>query len=257
MIDIHSHILPGLDDGSPHMQESLEMARQAVNDGITHMIATPHHKNGHYTNGKKDILKETQRLNDAIVDERLPIMVLPGQEPRIHGDIVAGLMDGDICTLGDGGRYVFVEFSSSDVPRYADQVLYELLQQEVVPIIVHPERNVQILANHGWLYEKVKGGVATQITAGSFVGDFGKTIKKFSGQLIDHNLTHFVASDTHGTKKRPNRLRQAYAEMEKQYGTNTALFFQQNADLLINNHSLMMDEPERIKKKKKLFGFFR
>ncbi|AXF55316.1 tyrosine-protein phosphatase [Salicibibacter kimchii] len=256
MIDIHSHILPGIDDGSPHMQESLTMARQAVDHGITHIIATPHHRNGHFDNEKKDIIAQTQTLNDAIVDARLPIMVHPGQETRVYGEMVEGFRTGELCTLADGGRYLFVELPSDHVPRYTGRLIYHLLQEEVIPVIVHPERNVQILKDAGWLYEMVKGGAITQITAASITGDFGKTIRKFSHQLIEHNLTHFVASDMHTSTKRPNRLRDAYAVLEKQYGTDTVLFFQENAEILMNHQYVMMDEPQRIKKKK-VFSLFK
>ncbi|QQK80453.1 tyrosine protein phosphatase [Salicibibacter cibi] len=255
MIDIHSHILPGIDDGAPHMQESLSMARQAVADGITHMIATPHHRNGHFDNEKKGIMEQVQRLNDAIVDERLPLMVLSGQETRVYGEMVEGLRTGELCTLVDGGHYLFVELPSDHVPRYTGRLLYDLLQAEVVPVIVHPERNMQILKDPAWLYEMVKGGAVTQVTAASVTGDFGKTIRKFSDQLIENNLTHFVASDTHTTTKRPNRLRAAYEALENKYGTDTVLFFQENAELLMNHQYVMMDEPQRIKKKK-AFGLF-
>ncbi|SDI42300.1 tyrosine-protein phosphatase [Natribacillus halophilus] len=255
MIDIHSHILPGVDDGAPHMQESLAMARQAVDQGITHIIATPHHRNGHFDNEKKDIITHTQALNDAIVDERLPLMVHPGQETRVYGEMIDGFRTGELCTLADGGRYLFVELPSDHVPRYTGRLLYHLLQEEVIPVIVHPERNIQILKDASWLYEMVKSGVATQVTAASITGDFGKTIRKFSQQLIEHNLAHFVASDTHTTSKRPNRLRGAYEVMEKKYGTETVLFYQENAEFLLNHQYPMMDEPQRIKKKK-AFGLF-
>ncbi|MBB6449883.1 protein-tyrosine phosphatase [Geomicrobium halophilum] len=255
MIDIHSHILPDIDDGSPDVEESLEMVRQAVEGGITHIIATPHHRNGAFDNERKDIIERTEALNDAIVDERLPLMILPGQETRIYGELVEGLKAGELCTLVDGGRYLFVELPSDHVPKYTTHVLYNLLQEEVVPIIVHPERNRQVREHPSLLYEMVTAGAATQITAASVTGDFGRSIKKFSQQLMEHDLVHFVASDAHGSIKRPNRLRQAYEEIEKKYGTNAVLFYQENAELLSDHKHIMMDEPEMIKKKK-VFGLF-
>ena len=197
MIDIHCHILPGIDDGAKTMEDSLAMAAQAVQQGITKIIATPHHKNGKYENRKQDILPKVAELNKVLKEKGIPLDILPGQEPRIYGELVEDYQKGEIVTLNDGNQYVFLELPSAHVPRYTGKLLYDIQSEGLTPIIVHPERNQELIQNPDLLYEFVKNGTLTQVTAASMAGDFGKKIKKFSHQLIEANLTHFIASDAH------------------------------------------------------------
>ncbi|MFC5711453.1 tyrosine-protein phosphatase [Thalassorhabdus alkalitolerans] len=255
MIDIHCHILPDTDDGAAHLEESKAMALKALEEGVTTIIATPHHYNGTYLNPKFDIFQKTKKLNDAFKAENIPLTVLPGQETRIHGDLIKGLELGEILTLADGGLYLFVELPSDHVPRYTPKMLYDIQQQGVIPIIVHPERNKELIEQPGMLYELVKNGAATQVTASSITGDFGKKVKTFSMQLIEHELTHFIASDAHGTKKRPSRMKGAFEEVERKFGVDASYFFSENAEFLVKGQYIAMNEPQRIKKKK-VFGLF-
>ncbi len=105
------------------------------------------------------------------------------------------------------------------------------------------------------LYELVKNGATTQVTASSITGDFGKKVKSFSMQLIEHELTHFIASDAHGTKKRPSRMKAAFEEVERKFGLDASFFYSENAEYLVKGQYIAMNEPQRIKKKK-VFGLF-
>src|SRR5699024_206620 len=201
MIDIHTHILPGVDDGAQTEDDSIEMAKAAVEEGIHTIIATPHHKNGSYDNVRENILTYTKILNELFQSEGIPLTLLAGQETRINGDMVEDLENGDILPINDT-KYVFVEFSSTQVPRYAKQLLFDIQVAGYTPIIVHPERNQELMERPNRLYEFVRKGALTQITAGSLVGKFGKNIQKFTHQLIEANLTHFIASDAHNTTTR-------------------------------------------------------
>ncbi len=129
MIDIHCHILPDTDDGAAHFEESKAMALKALEEGITTIIATPHHNNGTYANPKSNIIQKTRDLNEAFKAENIPLTVLPGQETRIHGDLPKGLERGESMTLADGGLYLFVELPSDHVPRYTSKMLYDIQQQ--------------------------------------------------------------------------------------------------------------------------------
>ncbi|WP_078378863.1 tyrosine-protein phosphatase [Sutcliffiella halmapala] len=255
MIDIHCHILPNLDDGAKHLTESIEMAHQAVSEGITSIIATPHHQNGKYNNTKEEILQYVEQLNGILQKEMIDLTILPGQETRIYGEILEDYERGEILTLNNSDKYLFIEFPSNHVPRYTQKLLYDIQLQGITPIIVHPERNSEIIENPGILYELVKKGACTQVTATSLVGGFGKNIKKFSFELIEANLTHFIASDAHGLKTRKFNMREAFALVEKQFGFNKQYMFMENAQYLVNGEGLMIEPPERIKKKKFL-GLF-
>lgn len=255
MIDIHCHILPNVDDGPSHMTESIKMVEQAMREGITTIIATPHHMNSSYINKKDSILEAVDRLNEEIHSLGLALNIVPGQECRIYGQLVEDYHKGDILPLAGSNKYIFVEFSSNSVPRYAKQLFYDIQMTGLLPIIVHPERNSKIIESPDILYDFVNSGVLTQITASSLTGHFGKKIKRFTEDLIDFNLTHFLASDAHGLSKRPFRMREAYAELEKNFGTDMVYQFQENADLVLNGLHVAVEPPQRIKKKKFL-GIF-
>jgi protein-tyrosine phosphatase len=254
VIDIHCHILPDIDDGAPHRQASLQMASLAHSEGISRIIATPH-KNGKYENTKVEILDDVSSLNDLLQEEKIPLTIHPGQEPRITGELLEDYEKGDILSLNDAGKYVFVELPSGQVPRYAAQLLFDIQLTGLTPIIVHPERNHEIIEHPDILYKFVKDGTLTQVTSSSITGHFGKKIKKFTEDLIEHNLTHFVASDAHNVSSRPFRLKEAYEAVEETYGIDYRYLFQENAELLLGGNNVAKEVPEQIQKKKFL-GLF-
>jgi len=254
MIDIHSHILPGIDDGAQTIKDSIEMAKAAVNEGITTIIATPHHKNNQFTNLKSSILTKVNDLNTVLKQENIPLTVLPGQEVRIYGEVLEDYYKEEILTLNHT-KYLFIEFPSSSVPRYAERLLYELQTEGIIPIIVHPERNKELQEKPDLLYQFVKNGALTQVTASSVAGYFGKNVKKFSEQLIEHNLTHFVASDAHNVNNRGFKMVESLDIIEENFGVDYIYLFKENAELLLEDGNVIKEIPERIQRKKFL-GIF-
>ncbi|MGC9932356.1 tyrosine-protein phosphatase [Priestia aryabhattai] len=254
MIDIHSHILPGIDDGALNMEEAVSMARIAVDEGIKKVIATPHHQNGKFFNNKQYILKKVKEFNDVLQSENIPLEILPGQEIRIYGSLLDDFEKGDILTLNHT-NYLFVELPSGHVPRYTEQLLFEIQLKGMTPIIVHPERNAEMLKNPDKLLNLVKKGALTQLTAGSVTGNFGKKVQKFSMQLIESNSTHFIASDAHNTTTRSFHMRQSISKVYKEFGSQVVYYFQENAELLMRDQPVYKQEPSKIKCKKFL-GIF-
>jgi protein-tyrosine phosphatase len=254
MIDIHCHILPGIDDGAKDLNDSLEMALQAQSQGITRIVASPHHKNGSFDNNFQDILTEVNLLNKELTKEGIDIEILPGQEVRIYGEMEEDL-DVDLLTVNNSGVYMLIEFPSSHLPRYANKLLFDLQLKGIVPIIVHPERNREIMEDPSKLYRLIKEGSLSQVTASSVTGRMGKKIKKFSLDLISHNLAHFIASDSHNTTTRPFDLREAYETVDKELGTSVRYMLQENPEEMVQGRMIDKDIPERIKKKKVL-GLF-
>ncbi|CEG33853.1 tyrosine-protein phosphatase [Peribacillus simplex] len=254
MIDIHSHILPGVDDGSVDMKESLNMAKKAVEAGITHLFATPHHLNEKYVNVKSDIIDRAGRLNESLQQENIPLTIHLGQEVRIHRDIFISLEKEEILTLDDNGRYLLLELPSGSVPTYTHEVIYELLLKGITPIIVHPERNKELIENHKLLFELVQEGALTQLTSGSIIGQFGKNVKSFSKKIIEHNLAHFIATDAHNIGTRGFTLQEAYETITKTYGIQRTFYFKENAEQLIKGQSPSVEKPEPFKKK--ILGIF-
>lgn len=255
MIDIHCHILPGIDDGAQHEQACLSMAKEAVEEGITAIIATPHHDDGKYENTKASIIESVSHMNELLNEEKIDLKVFPGQEPRISGEILEKYENGEILTLNDTGKYLFVELPHDHVPRYTERLLYDIQLKGLTPIIVHPERNHEIMKTPGIIYELVKDGALTQITASSVTGHFGKQIRQLTMEMIENNLTHFVASDAHNTGKRTFRMREAFEQIEDEFGIDIRYLFQENAELLFEGKAVVKEIPQRIKKKKFL-GLF-
>jgi protein-tyrosine phosphatase len=257
MIDLHCHILPNVDDGPQSLADSIEMAKLAVKEGITTIIATPHHRNEKYENHHQTIFRKVEEFNSVLKKENLNVTVQVGQEPRIFGELIEGLETGEVGPINHQGKgkYVLVELPSGHVPRYTSQLLFDMQLKGYIPVIVHPERNQEIIENPEVLYQLVKKGALTQVTASSVAGHFGKTIKKFTHQLIEANLTHFIASDAHNTSSRSFKMVEAYETIGKQFGNDLVYLFLENAELLVKGLTVYKEAPERVKRKK-ILGLF-
>lgn len=254
MIDLHCHILPGVDDGPSNSELSLEMVKQAVSLGITDVFATPHHLNGQFENTKTEILHRIVTFNSFLQQENISITVHPGQEIRIHQKIFTSLEQDELLTLGNRGQYLLLELPSNEVPTYTQTIIYELILKGITPIIVHPERNKILLQNVDILVDLVMDGALVQLTAGSMIGHFGKKVKQFSEKIIQHQLVHFIASDAHNTSSRGNYLKEAYEVISKLYGIELTYYFRENAILLLNGNSVHKEKP--IPFRRKVFGIF-
>lgn len=249
MIDLHCHILPGVDDGAQTLEDSLAMAKIAVEQGIDTIIATPHHHNGKYKNSRMEVLQKVAELNYELERENIPVEILPGQEIRLEGEIIHKLNSEELLPVNITSGYVFIELPSDQVPNYTKNVFYELQRAGYKPIIVHPERNRRFIKQPDLLYQLVKNGAITQLTAGSIVGKAGRDVQKFAYQLIEANLTHIIASDAHDVKKRGFFLREAYDRLTKRYGSYSVYQFMENTNYVLNGEMVFTDPPERIKKK--------
>src|SRR5215475_2199059 len=200
MIDIHSHIMPEIDDGSRNLKESLEMAWMAADDGIEFMVATPHMFNGLSNNPPpSEIHKRVAALNIAIGKA---LKILPGNEVHISHDIVEQAKTNRVTRINQQ-NYMLVEFPQLTIPVGADELFYRLQLEGVRPILVHPERNGQIQNNPASAAKFVEQGVLIQLTAMSVTGEFGVAAKKCAEVLLRHNCVHFLATDAHRTTSRP------------------------------------------------------
>ena len=255
MIDIHNHILPSLDDGAVDEAIALDMAKEAVASGIQTVIATPHHKNRTYENDKVTIQTEVTQFNQLLKEHAIALDVLPGQEVRIFGELLADFNQGEIQTLNDS-KYLLLELPSDHVPQYTKQLIFDMQQAGLIPVIAHPERNRDLYTEPNQLYDFIRQGALAQVTAGSLTGVFGKEIQRVSMQMIEHNLIHFIASDAHNVKTRNfTTLKEAFDLFDNEDPLITDLF-KENAHYLIKNENINQNEPMKIAKKKRFFGLF-
>ncbi len=250
MIDIHSHITFGLDDGAQSLEQSMEMARQAVFEGITTIIATPHHRHPLYNNPKLIIEKNVSLINESLKDAKIPLKVLKGQEIRVFGELVSVIETFDeLLTLAES-KSILIEFPSYSIPHYTEKLFYDLLVKGFNPIIAHPELNDEIVRNPEKLYQLIINGAFSQVTAASVAGVYGRKIQHLSIQLIEHELTHFIGSDAHNLTNRGFIWRDAWNIVEKKLGVDFSRNLQKHSFELINNMNISKQQPERIPRKK-------
>ncbi len=223
MIDIHAHILPGLDDGPEELSQAIEMCRIAEGDGIHTIVATPHTLNGVYLNERERILAAIQSLRQSLELEGIFVEILPGTDTHIHPDIFNYIIDGPVMTLNDTGRYIMLEFPDYFVFPIIKELLDRLISRGIIPIISHPERNKQMMKKMGILKEMVAMGALSQITAMSITGGFGRQFKRAAERMVKENLVQVIASDSHSPNHRPPILSSALGRVEKWIGAEKAL----------------------------------
>lgn len=257
MIDLHCHLLPGVDDGSANLDISLRLAKEAVENGVTYALLTPHHMNGVFINHRSDVVDQTEAFQKQLKKHDIDLAVFPGQEVRINGDLLNALDNNDILFADESGQYLMLEFPDDDVPSYTTDMIYQLQQRGIIPVIVHPERNTKIIKYPELLFELLKKGCLSQITASSYVGTFGSKVEKFSRQLIATGQGYIFASDAHNLPGRKYEMNQAFDKLQMEFGKEMAEGFEKNAKAIINGESVTPHLLREIKmKKKKFFGLF-
>jgi protein-tyrosine phosphatase len=201
VIDIHSHILPQIDDGAKSMDDAVKMAAIAFADGIEQMVCTPHLFNGLSQNPRTSEIEErVAALQNAIGGNGLK--VLPGSEVRVTAGFSKQIKANRFTTLNKS-TYMLVEFPTPSVPRGARAMFRKLKLQGLNPILVHPERNLEIQRKPWIVADFVALGVLTQVTAMSVTGQFGPAAKVCADNLLKHDCVHFLATDSHRPAKRP------------------------------------------------------
>jgi protein-tyrosine phosphatase len=257
VIDIHSHILPQVDDGARSVEEAVEMARIATEDGIEYMVSTPHMFNGLSENPEPSkIVDRVAALNEAIKNPS-GVKILPGNEVHISHDIAEHVRNNRVTKINQR-NYMLVEFPQLTVPIGADELFYKLLLQGVRPILVHPERNGQIQAIPAIVARFIERGVYIQVTAMSVTGEFGPAAKQTAERLLQHNCVHFLATDTHRTRSRPPILSRGRDAAAMVIGPQKArALVEDNPLAVINGEALRVEPPipfGRANQEKK--GFF-
>lgn len=249
MIDIHSHILAGLDDGAQDMAESIAMAEIAVSDGVRRMVATPHNawdmglreRVTFMVSMVRDMVRELQVALDAC---HVELQVVPGLEVYLIPEVLKQLDTGQAFTL-DETRYLLLELPLSAYPFYTENVLFELQVKGIVPILAHPERNIVIQEDPNILYPLVERGVLIQLTATSLTGLFGSLAEKTAQRLLEHNMAHIIASDAHTLTKRSPVLSAGVEEAARMIGEQRAVAMVEDVPAAILRDEEIAIEPPR------------
>lgn len=260
MIDMHNHVLIDVDDGPGTTKDAIALIRQAVDNGITDIIATPHHRNNYYNTRASVVTEKLNELQTVLKNEKLNIRVHPGQEIRIHGDLLQELQSGESLTLNDT-QYVLVEFPFTEYPGYSEILLFDLLMAGYIPIIAHPERCKPFMQSSDRLFNLVEKGAFAQLTASSVTGKMGKHLKKSSLKMIENNLIHLIASDAHEVVTRPFAIKEAYDVITSELGMEYTDRLKRNAGKVLNGDDLITKPPNKIdtsrfKKKGNILKFF-
>jgi len=223
MIDIHSHILPGIDDGVKTEDDAVVFARMAAGDGIDTIVATPHCKEGFYFNDRPTVLREVERMRARLDAEGVRIRLEPGAEVHLCPDLVQRVADGRAPTLMDNGRTLLLELSLSQYPVELENLIFELKLAGLEVVFAHPER-IRYFQDDISRYEAViHQGATGQITSGSVLGVFGSDTADFSEELLTKGLVHVIASDAHNVRGRPPLLSEAVEVAAEWIGQARAL----------------------------------
>jgi protein-tyrosine phosphatase len=237
MIDLHTHLLPGLDDGARSLEESIQMCWISYEDGVGTIVATPHTLNGLYLNDRDIILKKVEELKEAIkkfgvqsstrnlqsaINSDSEFKILPGADVHLSEKTLSLLDEGKLMTVGDGKKYLFIEFPFQGIPYKAEEILFQLKSRGIIPIITHPERNLEIGQRPQRYYEMIRIGCLGQVTAMSLTGEFGARVREVSEKLLKKRLIHFIASDAHSPDRRPPILSEAVRAAERTVGKEEA-----------------------------------
>jgi protein-tyrosine phosphatase len=224
MIDLHCHLLPAVDDGSRSMEQSLALAKQAVNDGITHSVLTPHIHAGRYSNMRSNLEPVFADFKAELAKADIKLKLSLGGEVRLGIEIIQLLEANEIPMLGemDGYKIMLLEFPHSHILPGADKLVSLLMQRNIRPLIAHPERNKDVMRSLDKIYPFVQAGCLLQVTAGSLCGKFGKYAEKRAKQLLEKGWVTVLASDAHNEKHRPPVISEGRNVAEKIVGKQEA-----------------------------------
>lgn len=253
MIDLHSHILPYMDDGASSMEDALAIARMAVSDGIKVMACTPHIVPGLYDNDRVKIVAAVKVLRKKLKEEEIGLDIIVGADVHAAPDLVKKLHDKTVPTIHDS-RYFLFEPPHHILPPRLGELVERLIEAGFLPILTHPERLTWIRTHYEVITRINAMGCLMQITAGSLTGTFGKTARHFAERMLDEGRVDILATDTHNTRGRPPILSAARQFVEERLGAEEAqqMVFDRPARIILNepltavgaDKSISANQPE-------------
>lgn len=255
MVDIHCHILPALDDGAVESSVSQEMAAMAAADGITHIVATPH-SNYRYNFDPEINRCKRDELQQQIGDS---LTILLGCDFHLSYENLEAVRSDPARFTINGLQYLLVEFADMNIPPNMDRIFFDLSSHQLVPIVTHPERNPLLSHDVELIRKWIELGCLVQITAGSFLGQFGKRAHESAFQLLRRQMVHFIASDAHNASSRPPLLSEARKAIAAEHGEEVAAVLSEiNPRAVVEGRPLpWLPEPRPIAPARRWFSFRR
>jgi protein-tyrosine phosphatase len=246
MFDLHSHILPGIDDGAKTIEDSLAMARIAVDNGTTVIAATPHVIEGRWLPEWSTIKKLCAELSSELKKESIALTIVPGAEVALNMDIL-DLIEGPGPYCVNGGKYMLVELPATHIPQYADEFFFTLLARGISPILAHPERHPEIARNPELIVEWVNKGILMQVNGPSLTGKMGERAMKTAEVLLNSGLVHCFGSDAHSPRTRTPRLTDAIEKSSVFIGgEKTRQILLANPLSIINSEEIAIEDVQQI-----------
>ena len=242
MVDIHTHILPGIDDGARDIYDTLEMAQIAADNGITDIVATPHCNipglySNYYSEAYKSVFLKAKR---AIRDEGIPVRLYPGMEVYITEDVPALMAAGKIMPI-NSSRYVLMEFAFDSDPEFANYMLAKIYKMRVIPLIAHIERYYFLQDDPDLALEWRRRGYVLQCNKGSFQGHFGRREQHTAYDLLDQGLVDVIATDCHRPYRRTPNVEEIYESLLMDYPESYMKHvFEENPRRLIHNQPFVV-----------------
>lgn len=235
MYDLHCHLLPGIDDGPQTLEQALELAQCAVDNGITHAVVTPHIHHGRYENTGPSIKQHFVNYQQAVKDAGISLKLGFAGEVRLGFEVIQMAQEGLLPFYGhyQGHNILLLEMPHSHVPPGSDKLVEWLLKHNIKPMIAHPERNKDVMRNSKKLEPFLQLGCLLQITADSVAGSFGEQAEYIAHQLVAEGHATILASDGHNLKHRPPRLKPGLHAATKLIGEQEAT-------------ALVLDTPKAI-----------
>lgn len=251
MIDVHTHILPGIDDGSKDIEETFKILREACEAGFSDVFATSHYIEGEYEFNKTDREYIIEAIMEKVADEGLDITIHNGAEGYISNELPNLIREEVVPTLGES-RYVLFELPLRAKVMYTNEVINKLIQMKLIPIIAHPERYELIQDEPSIAIEWVEQGALLQSNYASIIGRYGIKAKETLLKLLDANAVHFLGTDNHRSNSIYTRMEEIKKEFRRKIGRDKFYELSEtNPRCILNNEEFEIEEPKKIKRRRR------
>jgi len=221
MIDVHHHLLYGLDDGAETIEDSIAMAKMAVEDGITHVVCTPHASHRYKFRQEENAVRLAS-LRAELASRGVPLVLGQGCDLHLSWDNIQDAKANPAKYSINGKQYILVELPDQFIPAGLSDTFIDLQSAGLMPIVTHPERNPAVQRDPSKMKAWLEEGVLVQVTAGAVLGRFGSKAQALSHRFLENRWVHIIATDAHNTSSRPPKMREAFELIGKTFGHDTA-----------------------------------